>query len=478
MHDGDWNTAGNSSGATFLSTNAITYYKPDRAANDSLWYAKDGEGSYNFSLPADCWGTNPSAPLYLKVRITGDRNISYDCFDNGGGIWINLLNHTTTSDQFYEESMNWSVNNLFYNYSLIFKEEETGNVYNFTNHSDSYLDVICPNYGSDRLVLNYNTPINILTREQPTLRAVLDGGQQIRPLKLLESNGSVTMYLIDGFSILYHFTLTDTTSQYSNSILTVKTTVNDSLQTVIVDGWGLNKDIYFSLRNNTPYQFIVTNTLGGVRSFGFISIPPWDTEKKLTIDRIDLGSTPSQYSGGLSFSFSQNYASKTLSLNYNKTDGSVTSVNYSVFVMNQTPYYPLYSTQVYSTQNGILTYVVDNTSLTYFQTVDMINDGKLVSKKITALLLNETARIIDLGIPVTFLGITRTTIYNALSFFILICAGIAFTFINVGIGAIVVVGLGVFFSTVGWLTTIPWYLWTLLFLVALGTKLSERRITT
>jgi len=374
-------------------------------------------------------------------------------------------------------------------YNVSFLNEEDGAAFDFDSHNVSFVDVLCPNLGSDRITLNSSTPyIEFSVMEQPILSVKTDSGNQIRDRQLppvpaytwVDRGGYVDLsgldvdyYLLDNVGYKYLFSLLDYTGQFGNSTLKIDADVGGSVVEVFKNTWDIEKKLVCSLQNDTPYKLQVIGE-GGVRDFGFQNFQADDLTKDIMVTDIQFGQKVDQFDGGASMSFTDNYASCLVSLNYNRTDGTFEAVNYSVWVVNETPYRMVYSVNVSNTASGTLSYTLGNCSQAHYVKGWAINNGKLVSITDMAHLINESAIMMDLDMPVTGIGGVQTsTLYNALSIIVLCGVALAFTQVNAGVGAIVVVGGAVLFDRIGWLSGQSWMVLTMLFLLAVAYKLTE-----
>lgn len=476
-----WNYDGNWISGTHAQTNQIAYLyinytKPINALNALLLsevatYADIAENE-NDTIPSSCFNKYSNTLSFTIISDYNTNVVSLYCYN---GTDVILRSETSPIDEIYmyEEGMWWVIANATNNYTLSFKEEETGNTFNFSRHPDSYLDVICPTYGSDRLVLTYTTPINITTREQPILKAVVDNGLQLRQLKLTQTGGDISMYLIDGTQSLYRFDLYDYTNKQRGGVLKVQTTVNNTLQTINYNTWDANGQQTFSLRPNWPYTFTLDNLAGSVVQYGSLSIGNADLIKQIVVNKIDLNDKDIDNYGGLTFKFTGNDTNR-LGLIYNKSVGNIAVLTYNVsYAANKTI---AYSTIVYSTSNGELYFNVPNVNYTYIQTAEFqLDNGKTIISRTLGKIFNGTLDFHLIPEATTEIwGVKSETLLNGMSMVYIGAIFIAGTAWNPEV-AMMGVGMGVVLSTFNVLTGIPLWFWTLLFLMALGMTLAKGR---
>jgi hypothetical protein len=90
---------------------------------------------------------------------------------------------------------------------------------------------------------------------------------------------------------------------------------------------------------------------------------------------------------------------------------------------------------------------------------------------------NETYRLVDFNLPDELFGVDEDNIYKYLSLFIMCAIGLAATHISTEV-YFVMLGVGIFFDKIMWLTGVPWWLWTTFFVLGMLLKFSERRSIT
>lgn len=101
LFDGDWETYTNL-GDTI---GAVYYYRPEDATNDSQWQIKDGTGTYNLSLPNECW----SASVLLLVSVNSGGQSDWSCLDDSWNFYPLYQSSSSGAENRYEEAMWWDV---------------------------------------------------------------------------------------------------------------------------------------------------------------------------------------------------------------------------------------------------------------------------------------------------------------------------------------------------------------------------------
>ncbi|MDD5182065.1 MAG: NosD domain-containing protein [Candidatus Nanoarchaeia archaeon] len=104
VSDGDWTNYGySSSGLAYFYAN---YSKPAGASPDySKWQAEDDDGTYNLSIPTDCWNQD-----VLQFRVTSDFDsdyVNWSCYNGGSYQDISAYGLSYA----YEEAMYWAFAN-------------------------------------------------------------------------------------------------------------------------------------------------------------------------------------------------------------------------------------------------------------------------------------------------------------------------------------------------------------------------------
>lgn len=294
---------------------------------------------------------------------------------------------------------------------------------------------------------------------------------------MTEDNVSVEFYMLDGVSQLMTFTLVDYTPIFGDSTFYIFHTLNYSLKEVFSSRWDIQREVKVSLRNNTPYSLKVVASDGSVRDFGFLTFQPGETSKSVEITGVNMGEHINHYEGGVSLSFTQNYGNKLLSLSYDKDEGDFDSVNYTVFDMDSEPYIQIYSTKAKDTISGTMSYTVPDTDInnSFYLQVEAVSDGKKIVEGTAIFLLNQSAKIIDLDLPATLMGAASSRIYEVVSILVMIVVAFGFGVVDAGIGAVVVGGFGMLFTYIGWLTMVPWWLWSVLMMLAVALKMGGMR---
>lgn len=294
---------------------------------------------------------------------------------------------------------------------------------------------------------------------------------------MTEDNVSVEFYMLDGVSQLMTFTLVDYTPIFGDSTFYIFHTLNYSLKEVFSSRWDIQREVKVSLRNNTPYSLKVVASDGSVRDFGFLTFQPGETSKSVEITGVNMGEHINHYEGGVSLSFTQNYGNKLLSLSYDKDEGDFDSVNYTVFDMDSEPYIQIYSTKAEDTISGTMSYTVPDTDInnSFYLQVEAVSDGKKIVEGTAIFLLNQSAKIIDLDLPATLMGAASSRIYEVVSILVMIVVAFGFGVVDAGIGAVVVGGFGMLFTYIGWLTMVPWWLWSVLMMLAVALKMGGMR---
>lgn len=294
---------------------------------------------------------------------------------------------------------------------------------------------------------------------------------------MTEDNVSVEFYMLDGVSQLMTFTLVDYTPIFGDSTFYIFHTLNYSLKEVFSSRWDIQREVKVSLRNNTPYSLKVVASDGSVRDFGFLTFQPGETSKSVEITGVNMGEHINHYEGGVSLSFTQNYGNKLLSLSYDKDEGDFDSVNYTVFDMDSEPYVQIYSTKAEDTISGTMSYTVPDTDInnSFYLQVEAVSDGKKIVEGTAIFLLNQSAKIIDLDLPATLMGAASSRIYEVVSILVMIVVAFGFGVVDAGIGAVVVGGFGMLFTYIGWLTMVPWWLWSVLMMLAVALKMGGMR---
>lgn len=397
-------------------------------------------------------------------------NVSMQCLGNIDPKYVlSIIGDTCITDKYGSDR--------FYNITF-FHDEEQDRWFNFTEHTPAYLDIICPTNGSDRITLNDSIhTLSYYTYEQPIFELKADDGAQIRRRTMTEDNVSVEFYMLDGVSQLMTFTLVDYTPIFGDSTFYIFHTLNYSLKEVFSSRWDIQREVKVSLRNNTPYSLKVVASDGSVRDFGFLTFQPGETSKSVEITGVNMGEHINHYEGGVSLSFTQNYGNKLLSLSYDKDEGDFDSVNYTVFDMDSEPYIQIYSTKAEDTISGTMSYTVPDTDInnSFYLQVEAVSDGKKIVEGTAIFLLNQSAKIIDLDLPATLMGAASSRIYEVVSILVMIVVAFGFGVVDAGIGAVVVGGFGMLFTYIGWLTMVPWWLWSVLMMLAVALKMGGMR---
>jgi len=226
-------------------------------------------------------------------------------------------------------------------------------------------------------------------------------------------------------------------------------------------GFGLERDAYVFLSNETPYRVRVYCQNGGVRDFGNLVMGS-DTVKDIDVTNVDMSGYTTKYGGNLTISFNQDYASGVMSLNYIRSTGLVDEVNFTVFDITEIPMSMRNSTVVSDTPEGSLNYYVENRNHTYWLTARIINDGQLIEKSRSLVLRNDTegAQVLDFELPATILGVDSRIVYRVIAWVGGVLITLSMAPIDAGYAAVAVVGwfllmdLVQFIQIPGWLKVV------------------------
>jgi len=379
----------------------------------------NGSGNFNFTI-AQCPNYGIVDPVF-DIVVTGD---------------------TCLTDKYSTE----------YNYNLTFKKEEDDSLFNFSEHGTSYIDIICPTYGSDRETLTDVEEKKIYyTKEHAIFSLKTDNQGQLREMTMRDDVDDFNYYLVDGNGQIHTFSLLDYTNTFGSSILKISTTTNYTLWEVDSAKWDSERNVRVTLRNETPYKIQVIGTSGNIRDFGFMSFPSSDTNHNIEIYNPDL-SNPQNQLDGLATSFIEDYNLSQVGYSYETTEGTVDSIDFFVYAANSTPYSIIYISNTTNTTSGVFLYTISNRSIPYQVKVNIHHSeyGNL-EESLLMFVKNDSAMIIDMNLPSSFLGVSSTAIYRGLSLMIVIISAFAFSAVTQGLAGIIILVELLFFNYIGWL---------------------------
>ena len=253
--DGDWSTNGYADSG-WTSTLLINYSKPLNVMSDSVWQVKNNTGTFNYTIPVDCWSNN-SGILQLKVEsktaVSNDAVFLY-C-NNGSWKPFETYGVKTGSNLVFEEGMFWAVGTTIQVSDLVVRQLDDGNMTvtctdNTTTKSLQMLNHYSPFY------LDFNpTTLDYLAfyPTDPSQKNVSPYGQEItnyfnRSIFTYEQHTvphKVDLYVKNNESINTSQTLYTLTNVSRNDHLT---SLNGSYQALLQNkSYGFNSSIYMFL---------------------------------------------------------------------------------------------------------------------------------------------------------------------------------------------------------------------------------------
>lgn len=295
---------------------------------------------------------------------------------------------------------------------------------------------------------------------------------------MTEDNVSVEFYMLDSIGEKIVFTLESYVPEFTgDSILYLFHTINYSLKEIHSSKFDPERESVVSLRNNTPYKLRVISPQNNVRDFNFITLQATETTKTIQILDLDLTDAIDHYEGDLSMVYTTNEHTGEVTLTFSKGSGSLEWINFTVYRANSTPYAQLYSVEVEDTASGVFSWTVPNLTNSYLLHTEAVNEGKNIKKMLGVVLKNTSVRLGGISLPAAGLfGISVENIFKGIVMFIAVVLAFGFGAVDAGIGAIVLGGYLLIVNALNWVK-IPWYIMTLIAVLAVALHMSRGRRT-
>jgi hypothetical protein len=306
----------------------------------------------------------------------------------------------------------------------------------------------------------------LITREKPILESIMDypNQRQYRIYQPISNKENVSIYHFSNSTQAdsVDVTLTDYTGSFGSSYLQIYTNINTTLGKVWQEQWYGTAMNGITVRDGTYIQYVIY-TPSEVRIIGWDLITG-NTTKVITIVN-PLYTQPEGWAyNDVSIGFTSSYGSSTLGLVYNSSTNIINSVTFQVLQQNESApqqYTQLYSTTVSGSQNGVITYIATDNNATYLvkARVDTNKYGNLTANDILKMVVTATQISLEydhLGIPESFMGVSKERIYTGLAMFVITATAMMYSAGTAAWGGVFLAAIVALTKYLGWFREMSW----------------------